>query len=163
MINNSFVLISSIFDISSAKLILSLGARVQPALQGLSLKGDLRNVPRLAPDACPSSSLMQSESLLHRLLPFQVNLFQHVGRHMMRRECDVNKQSAWDHTTDFLKSTHREFIYFKTLSKVILGPQLRGSITDDQKHLLPCDKVEGWGGGGWERGSRGRGFMYTHD
>ena len=91
MINNGFVLISSIFDISSAKLILSLGARVQPALQGLSLKGDLRNVPRLAPDACPSSFLMQSKSLLHGLLPFQFNLFQHVGRHMMRRECDVNK------------------------------------------------------------------------
>ena len=55
MINNGFVLISSIFDISSAKLILSLGARVQPALQGLSLKGDLRNVPKLALGACPPS------------------------------------------------------------------------------------------------------------
>ena len=101
MINNGFVLISSIFDISSAKLILSLGARVQPALQGLSLKGDLRNVPKLALGAYPPSSLRQSESLLHGLLPFQVILSQHVWRHMMRRECDVSKKSARDHTTDF--------------------------------------------------------------
>ena len=62
MINNGFVLISSIFDISSEKLILSLGARVQPALQGLHLKRDLRNAPRLAPDACPSSSLTERMS-----------------------------------------------------------------------------------------------------
>lgn len=99
MISKGLTVISSVSDISSPKLILSLGARVHSLLSGRTLKED-RHLLRLALNFFLSLS-HRTNLYFTESFSFQVFMLQHVKKQMIRHSLGVRKKSAWDLKVDF--------------------------------------------------------------
>ena len=70
---------------------------------------------------------------------------------LVLQESLIPLRICWNCGTSPQKNAHRH----------LQGAMNPKTLVENCKSML-CDDLEGWDGGGWEGGSRGEGYMYTH-